>query len=163
MKKIKLSQVKYALVDDADHERLSEHKWGCMKSRNTYYAYRAFWDKNKKTTSSPIYMHRAILSAPRGKMCDHINGDGLDNRKSNLRLSSNAQNLANSSKNRNNTSGFKGVARSSSGRKWTAQIMVNRKSRFLGSFDEKIKAAKAYDNESKRLYGEFARLNLNTN
>lgn len=160
MKKIKLTQGKYALVDDEDFEFISNWKWQLIKGRNTNYAKTQNWDKNKKSMSPPIYMHRLILKLKKGEFCDHINRNGLDNRRKNLRNSTNKQNLANTGKSKNNTSGFKGVSITANGKKWNARIMINRKSKHLGNFINKIDAAKAYDNEAKKIYKNYAKLNL---
>lgn len=104
------------------------------------------------------FMHRLILNAPEGSQVDHINGNKLDNRRSNLRLATASQNRANKGKIVNNTSGYKGV--SLSGKKWAADIAMNKVKVRLGRFDTPEEAAKAYDQAARELHGEFARPNF---
>lgn len=101
-------------------------------------------------------MHRFLIGA-KGEFVDHINGDGLDNRKSNLRLCSNAQNVQNTGLTRANTSGYKGI-RLRNGR-WDSRITCLNKTYHLGVFSTKEEAARAYNAAAIELHGEFARLN----
>lgn len=160
MKKIKLTQGKFALVDDDIFEYLNQWKWYYSKGyacRTQRYGLRK---ENKHLT---IAMHRIIMNVVEGKVIDHINRDTLDNRKENLRIGSQQQNTFNSRKSLNNTSGYKGVFEMKSGYKrnkpWMAQIMFNRKSIFIGYFLNKKQAALAYNQKAKELFGEFSRLN----
>jgi hypothetical protein len=88
---------------------------------------------------------------------DHINGDPLDNRWSNLREATQSQNNWNTRLSRNNTSGYKGVSWHKGERKWDATIMAYGKSHFLGRFKTKEEARDAYIDASKKLHGEFSR------
>lgn len=102
-------------------------------------------------------MHRVIMEPPPGAVIDHINCDPLDNRRSNLRLATRAQNA----RNRNRASGrsrFKGVHKGEGGR-WSAQISVNGKNRRAGCYLTEEEAAQAYDAAALELHGEFARTN----
>jgi hypothetical protein len=107
-------------------------------------------------------MHRIILKAPKDAHVDHINGDGLDNRKWNLRLCTRSQNLCNSSIKRNNTSGYKGVRLDKwiGYKKWRAYIWTNGRQKYIGNFSCKNEAAKAYNETATKYYGEFAKLNI---
>lgn len=147
MKTIKLTQGKYAIVDDADYEWLSASKW-CF---NMGYAYR-----RKKTV--PTYMHREIMSPPPGMQVDHINGDGLDNRRANLRICTQTQNLRNNRR-RRAKSGFKGVYPGGKPGRWCARICVDKQPRHLGTYDCPRVAAKVYDEAAIRFFGEFATIN----
>ncbi|MHC4389402.1 MAG: HNH endonuclease, partial [Planctomycetota bacterium] len=100
-----------------------------------------------------------LINVPEGYVIDHINGDGLDNRKANLRLATVAQNAWNANK-RNPRSGYKGVCFAGEKRLWRAAIVCNRKRIHLGYFRDRTTAAKAYDTAAKRLHGEFASLNF---
>jgi hypothetical protein len=153
MKTIPLSQGRFALVDDIDYESLSSHKW-CM---GKYYAMRTVRAEGNDTT---IAMHRQILSFPSGKEIDHINGNQLDNRRSNLRTCTHSENQRNSKRRKNNKSGYKGVCWCSSGNKWKVQLRDNGKVKCIGFFTCLIKAARAYDKAAKEMYGEFAWLNF---
>lgn len=156
MKKIPLTQGKYALVDDADHRRLNQFKWCVYRGGGTFYA----------TRQSPmILMHREILGLKYhdGKYADHIDGNGLNNQRVNLRECTRQQNNHNSQSYLNASSKFKGVYRRKDGRKsrkWRAAITCNRIKTDIGTFSNEIQAAKAYDEKAKELFGEFARLNF---
>jgi len=103
-------------------------------------------------------MHRLILNAPPDLKVDHINGNGLDNRKENLRLATTPQNVRNARLSLRNSSGFKGVKRKR--QKWQASIVFNGKTIRLGVFDAREDAARAYDIAALLLHGEFARVNF---
>lgn len=107
-----------------------------------------------------ILLHRLIMKAPRDKQVDHINGNGLDNRKVNLRLCTRSQNAANTNKYVRNKSGYKGVSWDKSKNKWKAQITKNKKTITLLRSDDPIKAANAYDTAALKYHKEFAVLNF---
>ena len=155
-KEIQLTQGQTALVDDDDFDTLNQFKWIAQRSRSTFYANQCLKVNGKWTA---ISMHRAILSPLPDEETDHINGNGLDNRRSNLRLANRAQNSFNRKLNKNNKSGFKGVRRSPSGR-WRAEVRFKGKTLHLGHFNTVERAAQAYDSIAIELFGEFARLNF---
>ena len=157
MKKIPLTQGYYALVDDKDFEWLSELKWSVNRKRHSLYAQHA---KMRSGKGKIFYMHRLIMNAPKGKQVDHINGNTLDNTRSNLRICSSSENLCNRKAPRQNTSGFKGVSWFERDKKWRARIGAKCKQKTIGYFDTKEEAAKAYDLMAKKLHGSFARLNF---
>jgi len=106
-------------------------------------------------------MHRQILKIKDKLFVDHINGDGLDNRKSNLRAATALENSWNMKKVRIKTSSrYKGVIWNKQVKKWSVQMNVYRKSMFLGYFDNEVEAAKTYDEAAKKYFGEFAMLNF---
>ena len=105
---------------------------------------------------SNYYLHRLVMDAQVGLQVDHINGDRLDNRKENLRLCTNASNSRNSVKKKGN---YKGVHYNKNRRKWVAQITKDYKCYTIGSFNDEVDAARAYNNKAKEFYGEFAKLN----
>lgn len=149
---IKLTNNKVAFIDEEDYDKVSKLKWYCSNNDGKLYAV----NKNKKV----LYMHRLIMSAPDGYEVDHINGDGLDNRKVNLRLCSSSQNKYNQKLSSANTSGFKGVTWNKNKGKWQVQIGSRNKYKYLGLFEDKYNAAKAYNKEAVRLFGDFARVNI---
>lgn len=139
-----------AIVDDDDYEWLKKHSWTRVKNGYVKLVIHA--------GLTAMAMHRAIIKAKNGEIVDHINGDPLDNRKSNLRICTNQQNLFNRGKQKNNTTGYKGVSFSNG--KFRSKTVLNGKSKHLGSFDNAVDAAKAYDEFAKKHHGEFARLNF---
>lgn len=106
------------------------------------------------------YLHRAVMSAPRGLMVDHINGDKLDNRKSNLRLVTRSQNQTNSMKQRSCGSKYKGVYLDKRRALFASEITVEGKRKFLGYFVHEKRAAIAYDRAARVAFGAYARLNI---
>ncbi|MBW8039596.1 MAG: hypothetical protein FVQ85_06310 [Planctomycetes bacterium] len=150
---IPLTQGRFAVVDADDYERLIKHKWSCQKSKNNCYASRAYG-------YTRISMHRVIMKAPKGLQVDHIDGNGLNNRKSNLRLCTHAENVHNSRPMRNVSSKYKGVCWHKDKKKWCVSITKSDRRSYLGHFDDEIVAAREYDKKAKELFGEFAYLNF---
>jgi hypothetical protein len=141
------------LIDDEDYKKIKDYTWGIdyQKKHNRYIV--------RSTSPKKILMHRLILNVKRGIQVDHIRHKTLDNRKCELRLCSNQQNSFNQKIRKNNTSGYKGVSFSSRDNKWRSYIVYNSKQIFLGHFNNKKNAAKAYNKKAKELFGEFANLN----
>ena len=156
MKQVPLSRGLFAIVDDEDYEAVSAKRWYAnpQKNRNRRFPYAERQERGKH-----IQMHREILQPPSSFHVDHINGNGLDNRRSNLRLVSNAQNQQNRIKHKAGTSAYKGVSLAPRGNRWYAKIMVDGKDVFLGSFLREVDAAKAYNVAASARFGEHARLN----
>ena len=144
-------------VDDEDFEYLSQFKWNITKNGRTCYASRPI--TNEFGIRTRMKMHREIMKAKNGEMIDHINGDGTDNRKENLRYTTKQLNAFNMGK-RPGTSKYKGVCRSSPNSKWTARIQFNYKGIYLGYFEKEEDAALAYNKKAIELFGEHARLNI---
>ncbi len=157
MKQILLTKGRFALVDDEDSERVSTHKWCLLKVGDLYYARR---NKLVNQAWKTELMHRVVMNAEKGQQLDHIDGDGLNNTKANLRFCTHSQNIANSTPMENCSSKYKGVYWNRQNKKWRAQIILNGKGSFLGSFNSQIEAAKAYDKKAKEVFGEFARTNF---
>ena len=155
---IPLSQGKVALIDKQDYKELKKYKWSALRHRNIYYAGRGHRDPITGK-ESVILMHRSILNTPAGMFTDHISGDGLDNRRKNLRVCTRAENNRNAGLRRNNTSGFKGVTRSTRAKSgWIAQISIEGRLKNLGSFSTKELAYEAYCEACVKYHGEFSRL-----
>src|SRR5574343_1897382 len=142
-------------VDDEDYEYLSKYKWSIYKRGSTYYCVSSISGKHRQ-------IHRFILEHHSNNLenmvVDHINGNGLDNRKENLRICTIAQNIMNSSKRKGVTySKFKGVTWDKMDKTWIAYIMFNRKRIHIGCFKSEIEAACAYNVAAIKYFGEFAR------
>ncbi len=156
MKQISLTQGKYALVDDEDFEWINRWKW-CYSITSDLREYA----KRGATGHNTIFlMHRMILSARSSEIVDHRSGNGLDNRRDNLRFCTRSENAWNMAKMRDNTSGFKGVSWDKSRNKWFCKIAVGCQQIPLGRFDDAEDAAHVYNQAATQLHGEFARLNL---
>jgi hypothetical protein len=159
-RRIELSRGKFAIVDPDDFYWLSRHKWSASGIGHKFYAVRTTRGPHGRKSKTHS-MHREIARTPKGLECDHINGDGLDNRKANLRSATRQQNIWNSSKRRTaRFSKYKGVSRSSSGRLWRATIIANGKWTHLGSYKDEKEAAKAYDRAAREKFGQYAKLNF---
>lgn len=150
MMKIELSRGYVALIDLADADQITKYSWHAITpGRNKYAA--------SKFNGKYVYMHRLLLSVRDSKtIVDHINGNGLDNRRANLRLtdkSGNARNMIKIGK-------YKGIWWHKKNKKWCAEIKVSYKKIGLGSFHDEISAARAYNEAAIKYFGEFARLNI---
>ena len=159
-KQIPLTQGKFAIVDDEDYEQLSCHKWYAFNHHCTFYAVRG--SSRQKGKRTIIFMHREILGLGFGdqRQCDHRNGNGLDNGKTNLRMATSTQNNQNRRPRKGTSSRFKGVYWDRGRAKWRAKIRINGPQINLGRFDSEIDGAKAYDAAAVAAFGEFARINF---
>lgn len=156
-KQIPLTQGKFSTVSDDDYERVVQHKW-CVISNgeNHFYAVRGTSDGRRQTLAA------FVLGSQQGTIVDHIDGNTLNNERPNLRVATDAENSHNTQKRRTPglTSQYKGVCWNAYKRKWAAAIQANYKRLILGYFDSEVDAAKAYDVEARKQFGEFARLNF---
>lgn len=156
MKEIRLSSGGIALVDDEDFDRVVEAGlWYAQASLNTSYAKQNIrLESGRRTTRS---MHNFVAGLP---YVDHINGNGLDNRRANLRPATVSQNQANQRKRRDNTSGYRGVQWHPPGRTWRAVIRVKGRLISLGYYPVREDAARAYDRAAVEFFGPYARPNF---
>ena len=159
MKEINLTQGKVALVDDEDYDYLMQWKWLISKSGNFIYAGRNVWMK-KEHKYKMILMHRIIMNTPQGLDVDHIDHNGLNNQKYNLRNCTNAENKWNSSIRQNKK--YKGIRKRIENRSnpFEAYITFNGRFIHLGHFKTEEDAARAYNNAAKEYFGEFANPNI---
>jgi hypothetical protein len=159
MKRISLTRGKFAIVDDENYEWLiAMGNWCC--STGGYAVLNINHKKpNGKCGNSKKWMHREIMNPPSRLNVDHINGDKLDNRKSNLRVCTHSENMKNRKTSKNSISELKGVIAHKPSGKWVAQIKSNKIRYYLGFFEDKYEAAKAYNAAALKYHGEFAKLN----
>lgn len=148
MKYIRITKGFKSLVDNEDYEKFNAFKW--QVGSDGKYAQRTITSKNKRVS---IFLHRAIMNTPKGKDIDHKNGNTLDNRKSNLRISTRSQNILNpNNKVQKSFSGYRGVSLSGGLKnKWRARIFVKGKEILLGRFKTKSEAIRIR-NEANKLY-----------
>jgi hypothetical protein len=153
MREIPLTRGLVALIDDADHAWLSQWKWSAIGSPGSYYAAR-----RASGSREMIYMHKVILGISGRERGDHCNRNPLDNQRGNLRCCNKSQDSMNRRVSKT-PKGCRGTYIKSKG-KWRALICVEGRSRYLGTFDTREKAALAYDAAARRFHGEFAVLNF---
>jgi len=144
------------IISACDVERVMAHKWHFYKRSKSGLCYFSY--KTPRPEVKEIMLHRFILNCPPSMCVDHIDGNTLDNRRSNLRICTRAENSRNRRKNNNSTSGYKGVFWNKLYSKWAAYIRANNKRIFLGYFDDPKKAYEAYVAASKKYHGEFGRI-----
>lgn len=156
---IRVGAAHVALVDAADYTRLACYNWRLLRGhKGKLYAHAKFG-------GASLYMHRMVAGTQPGYETDHINGDGLDNRRINLRTATASQNRANMGKphlpeGRPSSSIYKGVSWVASRGRWLAAIHVNGRSRNLGRYTTEVEAARAYDRAALAAWGEFAKVNF---
>jgi hypothetical protein len=156
MREIPLTQGYVTIVDDEDYDFLMQWKWYAVKDEGGKRMYARRAAPGLKT----VRMHSAILGTPTGIRVDHINHDGLDNRRANLRRATNTQNVYNQRCRKQNITGFKGViVNRGRGKAFIAGIRVNGKQIHLGLFEDAREAAIAYNRAAVKHFGEFAYLN----
>ncbi len=149
---IPLTRGRFAIIDAADYERVSRHKWCVTGSGRRVYACRSVNGKQ-------VSMHRFLMNPPKGMVVDHIDGDPLNNRRSNLRICTVQQNIWNSQP-KGKSSQYKGVCRDKDKRKWVVHVCHNGHNWYMGRFELEIDAARAYDRKAFELFREYAWLNF---
>jgi hypothetical protein len=160
-RKIPLTKGMFAIVSPEDYDRLAAFKWYADKHDNTWYAVRWVRSKANPKKQYRVRMHREVLPAPDDLLVDHQNHNGLDNRRSNLRIASVIENGWNKRKTSSAfSSRFKGVSWAKREAKWRAQGRLYGKQKIIGYFDNEIDAAKAYDAWAVTAFGQFAALNF---
>jgi hypothetical protein len=148
-----LTQAKFACVDPEDYAELARHKWCAAKQGNSFYAVRSEGGRQ-------LRMHRVILNAPAGMVVDHIDHDGLNDVKRNLRPCTPAQNAHNQRPQKGRSSQYRGVCWCKRERKWYSRIQDHGRPRSIGLYADERDAARARDAAALALHGEYAYLNL---
>ena len=156
--RISLTRGYMTTVDDADVPLITNYSWWALVSRSGPVYACAYVRGSGRRRTKKVLMHRLLLGASEGQEIDHVDGDGLNNRRINLRFCTRAQNVTNNDVRRDSTSGFKGVERTPRGR-YHAYIKKDGHKRHLGAFATPIEAAAAYNRAADGLYGPFARGN----
>ena len=144
------------IFDSEDYEKLKEYRWRLIRGRTNLYAGAETYGSETKR----VLMHRLVMNCPEDMVVDHINGDGLDNRKENLRVATRSQNSKNRKVNSNNTSGYKGVTFDQTSGSYRASIMCDYEIIHLGLFSTAEEAAQAYADASAKYHGEYGRTHL---
>lgn len=157
-KEISLTKGMVALVDNEDYPYLAKLNWFAQSNGLQWYARRNSQYINKKRHI--VHMHRVIMEAPPWMLVDHLDGNGLNNTRENLRLCTHQGNSRNGRKRNINTSGYKGVSWHKVTQKWMARIGVDGRSIHLGLHDTATEAALAYDVAALKYHGEFACVNF---
>jgi hypothetical protein len=157
-RRIPLGEEEFTLVEQDDYYRFGRFHWHLGGNDERVYVVRSYKTESEKLKY--VSLHREIMNNPRGLLVDHRNGDGLDNRQSNLRPATHSQNGCNRKKRKNTSSQFVGVSWDKRVRRWSCRIKHQNKEIWLGYFDIETEAAKAYDAAAKKYFGEFARLNF---
>lgn len=151
---IVLSQGLFATIDASDYEQVSQYKWTALKLPHTTYARRT-WRTPDRVQHS-IYLHRFLMGAEKGQQVDHIDRNGLNCVRSNMRVATPSQNQHNKGINKNNTSGIKGVSFNKRSGKWIAVIGLDWKQFFLGYYSTKEEASIAYEAAARLLHKGFS-------
>lgn len=155
MKRIKLTQNTFALIDNEDFDFLNQWKWRCQINRNgKMYAVRTSYSKEIRKT---IYMHKLLIPSFKGYCTDHINGDSLDNQRSNLRIVTKSQDCLNSKLRKDNKSGYRGIYFDNKRHGWIARFMYQGKDVLRKQFKNKEEALLYYREILNNNFGEFFR------
>lgn len=144
------------LVDMADRDLVDQYRWHVHQNRRNAYIRGGL----RGHSPSRTYLHRLLLEAPPGVLVDHRNGNGLDNRRANLRLATDSQNSGNARPRPSAGSPYKGVSWDPARVKWAAYITLKGRKLHLGRFDDEWVAAEAYNAAAAAAWGEFARPNV---
>jgi hypothetical protein len=148
IRRIRVGSTLFAIVDACDYKKLSKYRWYPYRTRHRVYAV-------AHPDGKTVYMHRLIMRPRKGYVVDHIDGNGLNNRRCNLRVCTHQQNLANMGP--RGSSRFAGVRRHKG--RWQAQITCRGKFHYLGLFDDEVEAARVRDRKAYELNGEHAYIN----
>lgn len=147
----------YFFIDGEDFDKIKNYTWCIANFSKRFYIVSDLCNKGNR---KKILLHRLIMNCPDGMVVDHINHNGLDNRKENLRICTNQENLYNQRKKEGKTSKYKGVSFFKRDNNWTVRIRINGKSKNLGYFLNEEDAAEVYNQAALKYYGKYAFLNV---
>jgi hypothetical protein len=160
VREVVLTKGYIALVDDIDYEWITKYRWKALTTSGTTYAVRTARSPGSKTNDITLLMHREILKPDNDMVVDHIDGNGLNNQRSNIRQCSQSQNLINKKRKNGLSSIYKGIYWNKERNKWQAQIArPGMGNMYIGRYVSEIDAANAYDEMARIFHGEFAQLN----
>ena len=154
MKQIKLTQGKYAIIDDSSFGLVSQYKWH-FHITNGKMGYPRTMIAGKK-----IRLHTLLMKNPKGTYADHVNGNTLDNRRENLRICTPSESNANLSKRVGCSSKYKGISFDKERDKWQVRVYFKKKKVFFKRVNTEIEAARLYDLIARKIFGKFAKTNL---
>ena len=155
--RVKVGEYIDCIVDDDIYEKYGKYSWYAHKGKGEKLYVR--WDTTIKGVKTKFILHRVIMDAPKGMLVDHIDGDTMNNLRSNLRICTQVENMRNQKKHINATSQYKGVSLCRATGKWVAQIRIDKKNIHLGTFAYEYQASLAYNNAAKKHFKEFALTN----
>ncbi len=155
MREVILTSGEISLVDDSDFNFVNQFRWRALRTPRTTYA-------RATINGKVVLMHRILMQTPVGMHTDHLNSNGLDNRRENLRVCTQTENKRNARPAQGKSSPYKGVSliKGTKTPKYSCKIYVDGKLRHLGTYSSPVHAALRYDHEARENYGEFAYLNF---
>lgn len=153
-----LTQGQSTLIDDADVDLVSQHRWYAAKTRRGWRV--TTNTKNSEGKQRNLLLHRFLMEPEKGLVVDHLNHDALDNRRSNMRVCTYSQNAMNQRSARKSSSKYLGVSWDKGAKKWKASILIQGKKKNLGRFKEEDDAARAFDTAARLHFGEYANPNF---
>lgn len=152
--------IDYLIVDNCDYGIVSSRRWHLVNSYSDRVSTTEYMGKiDGKYRSRHITIHRFLLNAPKEMSIDHIDGNGFNNQRANLRICTQRENNRNTRKRSGTTSKYKGVSFYKHINKWCSEIKTESKKEFLGYFNNEKDAAMAYNKRAKEVFKDFARLN----
>ena len=160
MTEISLTKGKVALIDDADYWLIPQFKWQYAKAKNAKTGYAQTGIRKEDGSWTTLPMHHFLLAVTDGYEPDHIDRNGLNNQRHNLRIANKNQNKYNTTSHRGSSSIYKGVYWKKDRKKWLVRAQINGKRMYLGYFTDEVQAAHAYDEAARKYHGEFACLNF---
>jgi hypothetical protein len=162
-KKIELRNGGHVIVDSEDYEQLSAYAWrrdDHTRPNGSSVSYATRFTKKDNGNHTRVYMHRQIMDTPKGTLTDHINHDGLDNRRANLRFCNHTQNQNNARPQKGRSSKWRGVTYYKKNRKFLSSLIYNKKRYYLGMNRSEGTMAMIWNAKAMELFGEFAYQNI---